>query len=1152
MKSSRKQLFRLQDWLNNLPIHDPIERSMAFLLQAALIGLLVMVVLGTAVYITIANLSVQEKLNVVANDMVGFVVAAIPLVLLRRGYYRGSVLVIIVILITTPALAVTTSYDLSNSGGILFQFTLAIILAGLLVSRRTLIHAFVSSAMVVGFSAFRGQSAAPQLAAANVVIAISFILYNGVIAFIIDRFGITLRTALTDSLERGRELQSDIIRRKQAEDDLRIAEENYYNIFENSLDGIFQSLPAGRFITVNPALARLWGYDSPEDLVASVTDIATQVYTNPEVRAEHIHLLKEQGGNLTGFEYQAYRKDGSVIWVSENVHSVHRADGALLYYEGTVEDISNRKQAEESLAASEAELRALFASMLDVVLVIDREGVCRKVAPTNPGLLVRPPNELLGKNLWDVFPDEQARDFIDSIQQVLETRQTTRIEYALQIGERMIWFSTFISFMDKDNTLWVARDVSQHKQAEAEREKYFKFFQSSTDMMCIADPNGAFIKINPACVQLLGYSEAELISRPFIEFVHPDDKQSTLDEMERQQKISYSLNFENRYVCKDGSIVWLSWRANYDKSEGLTYATARDITERKRIESILQARLRFSQFADSHSLDELLQKTLDEAEVLTGSQIGFSHFLEADQKTLRLQMWSTNTIQNMCTAEGKEQHYSIDEAGVWVDCVSTRAPVIYNDYASLPHRKGLPDGHAPVHRILVVPVMRENRIMMIIGVGNKENNYDEIDVKTVSDLADSAWDIVQRKRAEELIHQYASELKIRVEERTAELVHANRAKDEFLANMSHELRTPLNGILGFSETLMEGVRGPLTEKQKQAVGFIYSSGEHLLELINDILDVSKIEAGKFELHPENVEVNDICESSLNFIKQLAHKKSITVEYSPSPTASKIFADRVRLKQILVNLLNNAVKFTPEKGKIKLKVQADATASQMRFSIIDNGIGITPEDLQKLFKPFVQVDSSLSRQYEGTGLGLVLSKKMVEMHGGSIKVQSTVGAGSRFTFILPWDLTTDTENNPASSDAGHKEPDAAATGRGKIMIADDNEANVMMVQDYLESLGYQILVAHDGEEALLKAQEFFPDLILMDIQMPKVNGFEATYRLRADPRFASVPIIALTAFAMPGDRERCLEAGMEEYLSKPVRLKELTQMIENFLERSKKE
>ena len=411
-------------------------------------------------------------------------------------------------------------------------------------------------------------------------------------------------------------------------------------------------------------------------------------------------------------------------------------------------------------------------------------------------------------------------------------------------------------------------------------------------------------------------------------------------------------------------------------------------------------------------------------------------------------------------------------------------------------------------------------------------------------------DITKRVQAEEALRQERASLARRVAERTAELSAANaqlaraaRLKDEFLAAMSHELRTPLNAVLGLSETLQEKVYGPLNEKQLRSLHSIEESGRHLLELINDILDVAKIEAGGLELQIGSLSVESVCRASLRLVKQMAQRKRLKVTFVLGSQAMVIQADGRRLKQILVNLLSNAVKFTPAGGEIGLEVEGDAEREVVHFGVWDTGIGMLKEEMGRLFQPFVQLDSSLSRRHAGTGLGLALVRRLTELHGGGVSVESDVERGSRFTISLPWRESVRESSLGAESLSSPDLQSLASQPSGLqplVLLADDNETNIRTVVSYLQAKGCQVVVARDGVEAIQRAREERPDVILMDIQMPGMDGLEATRRIRADarPSVTSIPIIAITALAMPGDRERCLEAGANAYLSKPVSLKHL--------------
>lgn len=383
---------------------------------------------------------------------------------------------------------------------------------------------------------------------------------------------------------------------------------------------------------------------------------------------------------------------------------------------------------------------------------------------------------------------------------------------------------------------------------------------------------------------------------------------------------------------------------------------------------------------------------------------------------------------------------------------------------------------------------------------------------------------------------------------------ANEAKSHFLANMSHELRTPLNAILGMTEGLTDQIFGPINERQIKALETVDRSGTHLLELINDILDIAKIESGQTELECTLISVSSLCQSSLVFIKQQALQKRIQIETQLSADLPDLCCDERQIRQVLINLLNNAVKFTPEGGKITLEAQLSKPGF-LRITVADTGIGIAPENIGKLFQPFIQIDCALNRQYQGTGLGLSLVKRIVELHDGEVSLTSEVGIGSSFMIDLPcmssplcaYEVS---RTGPSPSVESKCITGAVPLSRTpSILLVEDNEANVATVSSYLEAKGYDIIVAKNGHEAIAMAHSETPDLILMDIQMPELDGFEAMQKIRRNPALTTVPIIALSALAMTGDRERCIEAGADEYISKPIRMRKLHVTMQQLLSAS---
>ena len=579
---------------------------------------------------------------------------------------------------------------------------------------------------------------------------------------------------------------------------------------------------------------------------------------------------------------------------------------------------------------------------------------------------------------------------------------------------------------------------------------------------------------------------------------------------------------------------------------------------------------RATQLATLHDIELTISSSLESEQV-------YSAIVEQSAKLLDCQVanlvaWDAETQTGTGLASygpsseiivGKE--FPLEASGLAPELLATGKPIVVNDAASNKRIKPYWRQIFQIRAMLALPlVYRDDVLGFLFLIESRQARLwqpDEIDL--AESLAAQTAVALQNTRLYQQIKQHAAELEQRVAQRTEELQRVNaqllkamRAKDAFLASMSHELRTPLNAIMLRGEIMQIQEGDNLSEKQKRSLAIIQESANHLLTLINDILDVAKIEAGKLSLTVDPVPVESLCQSSLRLIKEMASQKRIQVHSDIDKEAAVLWGDARRLKQVLVNLLSNAVKFTPEEGEIGLVVRGDAAGDKICFTVWDTGIGIAPEDMPALFRPFSQIDNSLARKYEGSGLGLALAHRLVTLHNGSISVASEVGKGSRFTVSLPWPPAQRSRKLPETAGTGPLDNAGEETAvppapTHTILLAEDNKVAADTLTDYLRFKGYNVIVAYDGLDAVNQAREKKPALILMDIQMPGMDGLEAIRRIRSDATLDNTPIIALTALAMPGDKERCLAAGATAYYSKPYSLRQLTAVIETALDNREK-
>jgi len=744
-----------------------------------------------------------------------------------------------------------------------------------------------------------------------------------------------------------------------------------------------------------------------------------------------------------------------------------------------------------------------------------------------------------------------------------------------------------------------------------------RFIDLSVDMFCIAGFDGFFKNLNPSFEKTLGFTIKELMAKPYVELIHPDDRQATTAEATRLQNPEVTFAFENRYLCKDGSYKWLSWNAVSTPEQKIIYAVARDVTERKLAEEALresQERLRLlvngvkdygifmldptghvaswnpgAERIEGYRAHEIIGRHFScfyppedvkagKPESALQTAISVGRYEEEGWRVRKdgSRFWANVLLTALTDGTGKlrglskitrditehrraeerlqeseERHRKLFDNNphpTWVFDRETLRFLAVNEAAVRKYGYSKNEFQAMTLKDIRppedVPALLET--VKALGEGNESSGAWRHRLKdgTIIDTENTSYaltfsgraaravvavDVTQRKRDEAEKREFMDSLATTNQElglRNREVERATQMKSKFLASMSHELRTPLNAIVGFSDLLAEGTSGALNPKQKRFVDHIKQGSAHLLQLINDILDLSKIEAGQLDMHTEEFSVQDALPEVLSTIHPLAMAKNIQLEQKLE-SKSLVKADRVRFKQILYNLLSNAVKFTPKGGQICIDCIDDWDF--VRVSVTDTGTGVRPEDQEVIFDEFRQGEGNADGVHEGTGLGLAITRRLVEQQGGRITLESEFGKGSCFTFSLP------AVEARAEVPAGEEPTKASVTtvsGRltPLVLIVDDEVPARELLSSYLEP-EYRVAMAGSGVEAIKEAQRLRPDAITLDVMMPGSDGFETLVALRKNPATADIPVIILS---IVDQKQVGFALGAADYLIKPVR------------------
>ncbi len=876
--------------------------------------------------------------------------------------------------------------------------------------------------------------------------------------------------------------------------------------YNNPFPLAISCLDTGKFTDINSAFTDLTGYLRQEVIGKQSSEI--NLFVNYEERQKIIQQLDQQSF-IKGYEAQIRCKDGHAVY---GLFFIELFTFDLMKYivTGCI-DISKTKKLEQEYQLNDQRLREAqrlaHIGNWELEIKTDQlhwsEEIYRifEIDPTQfmPSYhsflkIIHPDdrkmvNQAYSESLINHTPYQMVHRLM---------MPDGRIKYVQELGQ-----THYNDRGEAIKSIGTVQDITALKEVEERlkeiSDENHRIFTFAINMSCIAGFDGYFKKLNPSWEKTLGWSNEELMAQPFIQFVHPEDIEDTLNATKKLSEGNHVISFENRYRCKDGSYRWLLWNSTFDMTLKLIYASAIDISERKKAEeSVKKSEEQLRSIFETANLGIVFGDS--QGSIISNNQY-FEQLMEYNKDEMIGMNFGQFTIEDDLKEELK----------------------LFNEILALKRDK---------YRLEKRYLTKLKRII-----------WADISISVIRDeelkpkyFVGAIVDITAKKEAEEQLKRAKEDAE-----------SANRAKSEFLANMSHEIRTPMNAILGFADLLSNL---DYDDKHRKYINGILTSGTTLLQLINDILDLSKIEAGKMQLEINPVSLFDLLNEIKQFFILKANEKGIKLQsLISSETPPWLFLDETRIRQVLVNLVGNALKFT-DQGSIKIQTEIENFCPEMNtcdllIEVIDTGIGIPLEQQEIIFEAFRQQDNQSTRVYGGTGLGLTISKRLLHIMGGTLSVVSAPGQGSTFAVRLPQIAISEIEDSRPKEISSV--PAILFNGQ-TVMLVEDVHSNRMVVEGYLENMGLQLIEATNGEEALNILKGITPDLILMDIQMPVLDGYQTTRQILKEPRWAHIPIIALTASAL--ERVGGLPVKFSAFIRKPVTRHDLISILSQYLDHEK--